>query len=113
MKDFLFIYRAETDNRNAPSPEEMQANMGRWMDWLGNIAAQNKLIDKGNRLHADGKVVKPNNMVTDGPYTEVKENVGGYSLIKAGSIEEAVEIAKGCPVFVYGGSVEVRELNTM
>lgn len=113
MKDFLFIYRAEPNNGPAASPEEMQASMSKWMDWLGNIAAQNKLADRGNRLHPAGKVVKPNSMVTDGPYTEIKESVGGYSLIKAESIEEAAEIAKGCPILAIGGNVEVRELNLM
>jgi len=95
------------------SPEDMQATMKKWMDWIGGIAAQNKLIDRGNRLNSAGKVVKPDNVVTDGPYTEIKELIGGYTLIKAESIEEAVEMSKGCPILWVGGNVEVREIDQM
>ena len=113
MKDFLFIYRADNQVMSARSPEEMQAMTKKWMDWIGGIAAQNKLIDRGNRLERTGKVLKSAQLVTDGPYTELKETVGGYSLVKADSLEEAVEIAKGCPGFMTGGSVEVREISVL
>ncbi|MBB5438109.1 hypothetical protein HDC92_001784 [Pedobacter sp. AK017] len=112
MKNFLFVYRSEP-NRNQPSPEEMQANMKRWLDWIGNIAAQDKLVDGGSGLQAAGKLVKQNTIVTDGPYTEIKEVVAGYSIVKATSIEEAASLADGCPIFNVGGSVEVREINMM
>jgi len=113
MKDFLFVYR--NDNKNAPtgSPEEMQAVTKQWMDWIGSIAAQNKLTDRGNRLESEGKVVRPGNIITDGPYTEIKELIGGYSIVKAGSIDEAAEIAKGCPIYAFGGNVEVREISLL
>ncbi len=113
MKDFLLVFRMNSSEMPKRSPEEMQANTKRWMDWIGSIAAQNKLTDRGNRLEASGKVVKPNNVIADGPYTEIKESIGGYSIIKAESLDEAAEIAKGCPVFLVGGSVEVREISTM
>ena len=109
MKQFLFIYRS-TPPETLPSPEQMQDNMSKWMDWLGSLAAQNKLIDKGNRLTYEGKVLKPDNVVTDGPYAEIKEIIGGYSLIKADDYDEAVELAKGCPIYNVGGSLEVREI---
>jgi hypothetical protein len=115
MKDFLFVYRAAR-YQSAPqaSPEEMQALTKRWMDWIGSIAAQNKLIDRGNRLvPGEGKVVKPDNLVTDGPYLETKEVIGGYSLVKAKSLEEASDMAKGCPVLAIGGIVEVREISAL
>ena len=64
-------------------------------------------------MGAEGKVVKPNNIITDGPYTEIKELIGGYSLIKADSLDEAADIAKGCPILKVGGNVEVREINNM
>lgn len=113
MKDFLFLYHADAAAMAQRSPEEMQANTKKWMDWIGSIAAQNKLADRGNRLHPGGKTVKPNNIVTDGPYAEIKETIGGYTMIKAETIEEAAEIAKGCPVLQMGGAVEVREVNMM
>jgi hypothetical protein len=95
------------------SAEEMQALTKRWMDWIGGIAAQNKLTDRGNRLFPAGKVLKPGNVITDGPYAEIKESISGYSIVKAGSLEEAVEIAKGCPAQTVGGNVEVREIQVM
>ncbi len=91
----------------------MQALTKRWMDWIGSIAAQNKLGDRGNRLEQRGKVVRNPSLVTDGPYTELKETVGGYSLVKADSLEEATELAKGCPGLTVGGSVEVREISKL
>jgi hypothetical protein len=92
----------------------MQALTKKWMDWVGSIAAQNKLGDRGNRLVSNqGKVVKPNNLVTDGPYVEIKESIGGYSLVKANSLDEAAELAKGCPILSLGGNVEVREINAL
>jgi len=111
MKDFLFVFRS--NGIPDASPDEMQAMTKRWMDWIGGIAAQNKLGDRGNRLFPSGKVVKPGNIITDGPYSEIKESIGGYSIVKANSIEEAAELAKGCPVFTIGGNVEVREILEM
>lgn len=87
--------------------------MKKWMDWIGGIAAQNKLANPGNRLGDEGKTVKPNNVITDGPYVEIKESIGGYIIVKADSIEEAAELAKGCPVLSIGGNVEVRDLIAM
>jgi len=113
MKDFLFVYRNDFKNQPVGSPEEMQAVTKKWMDWIGGIAAQNKLSSPGDRLTSDGKVVRPNNVVTDGPYTEIKELIGGYSIVKVETMEEAVELAKGCPIFEFGGNVEVREINPM
>lgn len=112
MKEFLFVYRNDYKNQPKPSsPEEMEATMKKWMDWMGGIAAQNKLVDKGHPLHGGGKVVKANNVITDGPYTEIKELIGGYTLVKAASLDEAAEMAKGCPILSVGGNVEIREIN--
>ncbi len=113
MKDFLFIYKSDYAAMQDRTAEEAQAMMKRWMEWLEGIAAQNKLIDKGNRLYNNGKIVKGDGIVTNGPYMEIKESIGGYSLIKAESYDEAVEFAKGCPVLFAGGNVEVREIDPM
>jgi hypothetical protein len=113
MKDFLLVYRSDYSKMPKASPEEMQATTKRWMDWIGGIAAQNKLTDRGNRLVPSGKVLKADHVITDGPYTEIKESIIGYSMVKASSIEEAIELAKGCPVLKSGGNVEVREVHVM
>lgn len=113
MKEYLLLFRNDLKSMPSFSPEQMQANTKKWMDWIGGVAAQNKLFDRGNRLSSSGKVVKPDNVVTDGPYSEIKESIGGYTIIKVGSYDEAVEIAKGCPVLKVGGNVEIREIDQL
>jgi hypothetical protein len=113
MKEFLLLFRTDFSAMPKASPEEMQANTQRWMDWIGGIAAQNKLGDRGNRLAPEGKVLKAGNVITDGPYAEIKESLAGYSVVKAASIEEATELAKGCPILAVGGNVEIREISVM
>jgi len=116
MKDFILMYRTDENTMNAlakRSPEEMQTSMKNWMDWIGGIAAQNKLTDRGNRLFSSGKVLRAGNVIADGPYTEIKECIIGYSIVKAASLEEATELAKGCPVLAIGGNVEVREISAV
>jgi hypothetical protein len=110
MKEYLLLYHTDYNFMPQSTPEEMQAMTKRWMDWIGGIAAQNKLVDRGNRLQATGKVIKSNGTVTNGPFAEIKESIGGYTMIRAASYEDAVEIGKGCPVLIVGGSVEVREI---
>ena len=113
MKDFLLVFRTDYSAVPKSSPDEMQASTKRWMDWIGGIAAQNKLAERGNRLVSSGKVVKAGNVIADGPYAEIKESIAGYSIVKADSIEEASEMAKGCPILKSGGNVEVREIDFM
>ena len=84
-----------------------------WQDWMGSIAAQNKMASTGNRLGTAGKVVTKNNVVIDGPYAEIKESIGGYIIVKADSLEEATELAKNCPILNIGGNVEVRPVVSM
>ncbi len=114
MKEFLLVFRRDAVTREAaPSPEQMQAMMKPWQDWMGSLAAQNKLVNSGNRLSSEGKVVKPGKVVTDGPYVETKEAIGGYIIIRAESMEEAAELSKDCPILQIGGNVEVRALVPM
>ena len=79
-----------------------------WQDWMGSLAAQNKLVSSGNRLAPEGKVVKPDNMITNGPFVEIKEAIGGYIIIRANSLDEAAALSKDCPILKMGGNVEVR-----
>jgi hypothetical protein len=111
MKDFLFIYRTDYLALPESTPEQIQAMTIRWIDWIKGIVAQNKLIDRGNRLTTTGKVVKSNNVVTNGPFTEIKKFIGGYSLVKSESYDDAVELAKGCPILSVGGNEEVRDID--
>lgn len=113
MKTYLLLFRNDLNGLKPGTPEEMQARTKKWMDWVGGIAAQNKLADRGSRLSTTGNVVKPGKVITGGPFREVKESVSGYSAISAGSLDEATEFALGCPIFESGGSVEVREIDVL
>jgi hypothetical protein len=85
--------------------------MKQTMDWIGSIAAQNKFVG-GTGLPFDGaKVVHSNKMVTNGPFGDIKETIGGFITVRAESAEEAAEFAKGCPVLQgEGNTVEVRRI---
>ena len=106
------IFRNEYNPSFKPSPEQMQASIKQWQDWIGGIAAQGKFVST-NRLSSEGKTLKPNNVIADGPYAEVKEIVGGYLLVKANGIDEAMKLAEGCPILNIGGHVEVRNVIPM
>ncbi len=103
------IFRNEGIQEHKPSPEELQAMMTQWNDWLGGIAAQDKLVGS-EALGATGKLLKNKEVISDGPYAEVKEYISGYAIIKADSFDEAVEVSKGCPIFANGGTLEVRDV---
>lgn len=111
MKEFLLLFRRDFSGKESQlSPEEMQAAIKPWQDWAGGIAAQNKLVSIGNRLHPDGRVLKPNNVVTNGPYSEIIESIGGFVIVRAVDYDDAVEMTKGCPIIKspWNGSVEIR-----
>jgi hypothetical protein len=114
MDEFLLVFRRSAMSEEPqPSPEELQAMMKPWQDWIGNIAAQNKLVDSGNRLASDGRVVKSDNVITNGPYVEMKEAIGGYIIVRAESIDEAAELSKDCPILKMDGNVEIRTIVPM
>jgi hypothetical protein len=110
MEEFVLIMRHE-DGSKLASPEQMQVWMKQTMDWIGGIAAQNKFVGGTGLPFEDARVVRPNNVVTNGPFGEIKETIGGYIIVKANSVDEAVEFAKGCPVLQgEGNSMEVRKI---
>jgi hypothetical protein len=110
MDQFMLIFRHE-DGGKVASPEQMQIWMKQTMDWVGSIAAQNKYVGGNGLLFDDARVVHHNNVVTNGPFGEIKETLGGYMIVKAESIEEAVEFAKGSPVLMgEGNTMEVRRI---
>ena len=109
MAEFMMIFRNDYNPDFKASPEQMQASIKQWQDWIGGIAAQGKFINT-NRLGLEAKTLKANHMVTDGPYAEVKEIVGGYVLVRAENLEEALGLADACPILSIGGSVEIRNI---
>lgn len=110
MEEFMLIFRHE-DGGKIASPEQMEIWMKQTMDWIGGIAAQNKFTVGNGLPFDDSRVVWHNNVVTNGPFGDIKETIGGYIIVKAESVEEAIEFAKGCPVLQGdGNSVEVRKI---
>ena len=113
MKEFAMIYRSEPMGEIKLTPEGNLAVSKEWENWMGGIAAQNKLVSPGMRLGNEGRTIKPGNVITNGPYAEIKEIVGGLSIFRAESIEEVSEWAKSCPMLNVGGNVEIRDIIQM
>lgn len=113
MKEFLLLFRSnDADNKNF-SPEQMQAHMKRWQDWIGGIAQKGIMVG-AQPLEKGGKVIHRSKGLTDGAFMEGKEVLGGYVLLKANTIQEASLIGEGCPILeLESGTVEVREIGTM
>ena len=109
MNDFLLIFRRDYLNAEAqPSAEQLKEHLQQWQDWFGSLTAQDKLSRPLQRWDAQGIIVNNTKNVTNGPYTEIKESIGGMIFIKAKDYDEASEIAKGSPILNLGGSVEIR-----
>jgi len=106
MSQFVYLYRGGARNR---TPEETQESMQKWMAWFKQLADRGHIKDPGQSLEFEGKVVKgKQKTVTDGPFAEAKDVVGGFTLVEARDINQAVELSKGCPIFEVDGTVEVR-----
>jgi len=87
----------------------MQQMMQKWMAWMKDLGAKGHIKDRGQPLERAGKLVEGRQkIVMDGPFAEAKDVVGGYTLIEAEDLSEAVELSKGCPIFEVEGAVEVR-----
>jgi hypothetical protein len=113
MDEFILIFR-HMDGKKVASPEQIQQWMKQTMDWIGSIAAQNKFVSGTGLLFDDAKIVinkDSKKVVTNGPFGEIKETLGGFIIVKADSVEEAVEFAKDSPILQgEGNSIEVRKI---
>ena len=110
MEKFMYLFRggmASEEASNVP-PDHMQ----KWMKWMEGLGQKGILVG-GEPLQPTGKFLKSKKVVTDGPFVEAKEIVGGYLIVNAKDINEAVEISKDCPAFEVGGTVEVRPIQKM
>jgi len=110
MKEYALIFRHQ-DGSKIASPEQMQAWMKQTMDWVGHIAAKNKFVAGIGLPFDNARVVRANHIVEKSPFGALNETIGGYIIVKADSVDEAVEFAKGSPVLQGAeNSVEVREI---
>jgi len=111
MKEFLLLFRGGDAANPNRSPEQMQQHMMKWKAWMEKLAQMDK-FNGGQPLTQEGKVIWGSaKKVTDGPFVEGKEVVGGYIVIRAKDYNDAIEISKGCPIFEHDGIVEVREID--
>jgi hypothetical protein len=111
MSDFAFLYRGRDKDS---SPDQMQKRMEKWRAWFKQLGEQGHLKDIGLPLENSGKVVRgKEKSVTDGPFAEAKDVVGGFTLILARDLEQATELSKNCPILEVGGSVEVRPIQVL
>jgi hypothetical protein len=107
MVDYLLLMRSEGNPMQELSPEKMQAHLEKWSAWMGALAKAGRL--RGGNPLASGAACVRQSAVTDGPYVEAKDVVGGFVIVACDSIAHAIETAKGCPIVELGGLIEVRE----
>lgn len=108
MEKYIFLFRG--GDGSSLSPEQQQEQMGKWMQWVDKLSKQGRYL-AGEPLLPVGKTITgPKKSVTDGPFAESKEIVGGFFMIHAKDLDEATEIAKECPDYHLGGIVEVRQV---
>ena len=108
MEKYMFIFIGGDPSQL--SPDAQQANMQKWFAWVEKLTNEKRYV-AGEALLPGGKTIKGvKKTVTDGPYIEGKEIVGGFFVILAKDLQEATEMAKACPDYELGGIVEVREV---
>ena len=104
---YMLIFRG-TDWYKGLSPEQMQQVFDQWMKWFNRLKDEGTAI-AGNPLEPEGRIVAgKNRVISDGPFAESKEAIGGYLLLEVDDVDEALAIAKSCPGLEFGGTIEVR-----
>lgn len=112
MADFLYLFRGGEPTSKL-SPQQAQQRMQKWATWIEGLSKTGK-YKSGNPLDGGAKVVSgKNTLVTDGPFAEAKEVIGGYVIVTGKDLSDATDMAKGCPIFDEGGTVEVRAIMEM
>jgi hypothetical protein len=109
-KTFMYLLRGGVSETTL-SPEQMQKLTEKYMNYIQSLRDKGNFI-AGEPLEETGKIVSAERgrKVTDGPFTESKEAVGGYFLIRAKDLDEAVALSRDCPILANGGEIEVRPI---
>ncbi len=112
MAAFMLVFRGPAGPRIYA--EEIQQHMQKWFTWFEGLRKSGAYRDQGAPLEPGGKVIRgARKAVSDGPYAEAKDVVGGYAIVEAKDLDAAVELARGCPTFERDGAVEVRPVRAM
>jgi hypothetical protein len=106
--NYLLLFRSATWYRDLDQ-EKANEIVAKWMDWYAGLV-KSGVVETGRPLANEGKTVTAPGVVKDGPFAEAKETVGGYFIVNAKSIDDAVAVANGCPALPYGVQVEVRPM---
>ncbi len=113
MKEFMLIFLGADYSKMHLSPEESQSQMQKWFSWVDRLR-KDEIYVEGRPLTPAAKTMKGSDpVITDGPFAETKELVGGYFIIKVKDFDQATEIAKDYPDYHLGGAVEIREVMEM
>jgi hypothetical protein len=105
---FMLVFRGGAVGEHDLSPSELQAHVEKWYRWSDELARQGRRNTATALGDAGATVRGRERVVTDGPYAESKDLVTGSMIFEAASLEDAINVARGCPTFEFGGSVEVR-----
>jgi hypothetical protein len=110
MKDYVFIFRNSAGEMAKLSEADKKEYMDKWNQWFKKLTEEGRYANIGDRLiSAEARTIKSSDkIVTDGPFTESKEIIAGFAKVKAENIDEAIEVAKSCPIFHVNGSLEIR-----
>jgi hypothetical protein len=109
MNSYIVLFR-ERDGRSLPhSEEEISRHQANWKAWFSEWGSKGRLTG-GSGLTLNGKIILEDREVCDGIHRNGTEIVGGFLLLKAGSLEEAAAIARTCPIYEFDGYAEVREM---
>lgn len=111
LQDFMLLFRLEPTDRQ-PTPQELAAMQSQWGAFIGGIAAQARLVST-SRLAFEGRLIDKTLTAKDGISITDNQALSGNMVLKAATLDEACEMAKGCPVLHVGGSVEVRNIVPM
>jgi len=109
---FMMLFRFKPDLSYRPTEEDLAKMQEQWGGFIGNLAISEKLVST-YRLGFEGKNIHSDSSVTDGILISDEKTVSGNMVVKANSLEEASELAKGCPILSMGGTVEVRSITPM
>ena len=114
MPKYMLLLHERAGEESDLSPEEIQGIIQKYRDWSQQMGEAGKLVGGDKLTDDNGKVLRPSSggvSVTDGPYAETKEVIGGYFQIEASDYAEAVEISKTCPHLAFGGKIEIRQVD--
>lgn len=111
-QNFMMLFRFKPDFSYRPTEEEQAQMQQQWGQFIGNIAISEKLVST-DRLDFEGNKIQSDGSVSEGILIAEEQMVSGNMVVKAHSLEEATEMAKGCPILQMGGNVEVRAIMPM